>query len=386
MQKQQCHGWSRIIGLDLSKKTFTGCILSGEGFTKRRMINGGMGVDDKGYLYLISLIEEGDLVVMEAGSSSFCLARFLIDNSNADEVIVLNPANLRMIWDSQKKTDRADAIKLAQYCRDTRRENWATVSVPTDSEQAERSCITYYVDMKEEETMLFNRLFALFNTLGMPNIGKTKFREDPKLRREQTELLLTPYPMALETAVMLNERIDLLQLQLEVYDDRLRDICLSHPKQAVAWLSMPGIGLKNAATLVAYIGDGKRFQKADQLLNYTGLVPRQEQSGTVDRHCRISKRGNSAIRRNLVQGASVVTMMPPTCVLTKFAYRRKMMQQPHGKVMVSVASHMLRVGHALLRNGDVYDAVKTEEGMARFRQKLTSYKLQALIEFIPTKF
>ena len=40
---------------------------------------------------------------------------------------------------------------------------------------------------------------------------------------------------------------------------------------------MPGIGLVNAATLIAYIGDGSRFSKPEQLMNYAGLVPRINQ-------------------------------------------------------------------------------------------------------------
>ena len=49
---------------------------------------------------------------MEAGSSTFNLARYLLRNSGAVDVVVLNPANLRIIWDSQKKNDKADAMKM----------------------------------------------------------------------------------------------------------------------------------------------------------------------------------------------------------------------------------------------------------------------------------
>ena len=98
--------------IDLSKKTYSGCRLSGDGYVRRRNFTGKMTQEEDGYRRLLEEIEPEDLVIMEAGSSSFNLARFLMNSTEA-EIIVLNPAQLRLIWDSQKKTDKADAMKLA---------------------------------------------------------------------------------------------------------------------------------------------------------------------------------------------------------------------------------------------------------------------------------
>ena len=100
------HDWPAIIGLDLGKQTYSGCRLSGEGYAKRHNFTGKMTRGDDGYSCLLEKIGGEDLVIMEAGSSSFNLARFLNNSSKAD-VVVLNPAQLRLIWDSQRKTDKA---------------------------------------------------------------------------------------------------------------------------------------------------------------------------------------------------------------------------------------------------------------------------------------
>ena len=42
--------WSRIIGLDLSKATFKGCILYGEGFVQRKNFSGEMKRSSQIYL------------------------------------------------------------------------------------------------------------------------------------------------------------------------------------------------------------------------------------------------------------------------------------------------------------------------------------------------
>ncbi len=43
--------------------------------------------------------------------------------------------------------------------------------------------------------------------------------------------------------------------------------------------SIPGVGRKTAAVVVAYLDDPTRFQNARHVSAYAGLVPRQQQSG-----------------------------------------------------------------------------------------------------------
>ena len=373
--------WYRIIGLDLSKATFKGCILSGEGFVQRKNFSGEMKQDESGYVLINNTIQDGDIVMMEAGSSTFNLARYLLKNSKAKDVVVLNPANLRIIWDSQKKNDKADAMKIACIARDMRPEAWPRVSVPSEQEQSERSVITHWVFLRRQETMLFNRFFALFNSLGFPEIDKSLMKKDADFRIQTINDLLSFNELAFTDAIMLEQQISVVQNQLGFMEDRLRTICLNHPRQALAWLSIPGIGLINAATLIAYINDGSRFSKPDQLLNYAGMVPKQNQSGTVDIKGKITKRGCTAIRRSIVQGAQVVMQQPPVCDITKYAYRRKKECPFNGKVAVAVANRMLRTGLALLHHDDLYRPM-IENGFDRLRRKLAEYKLQALVPYL----
>ena len=373
--------WSRIIGLDLSKATFKGCILYGEGFVQRKNFSGEMRQDESGYVLIRNTIQDGDIVLMEAGSSTFNLARYLLRNSGAVDVVVLNPANLRIIWDSQKKNDKADAMKIACIARDMRPEAWPRVAVPSEQEQSERAVITHWVFLRRQETMLLNRFFALFNSLGFPEIDKGRMRSSADFMVQTVNDLLSFNELSFTDALMLEQQISIVQNQLGLMEDRLRAICLNHPRQALSWLSIPGIGLINAATLIAYINDGSRFSRPDQLLNYAGMVPKQNQSGTVDVKGRITKRGCTAIRRSIVQGAQVVMMQPPTCDLTRYAYRRKKECPFNGKVAVAVANRMLRTGLALLHHDDLYRPM-IENGFDRLRRKLAEYKLQALAAYL----
>ena len=369
------------MGLDLGKQTYSGCRLYGEGYAKRHNFTGKMTRGDDGYACLLEKICDGDLVIMEAGSSSFNLARFLM-NSTGAEIVVLNPAQLRLIWDSQRKSDKADAMKLACIGRDMRREAWPTVSVPSEEEQAERSTVSFHVFLKEDETAKFNRLFALFNSVGYPDIDKGRCKEDIEYRHALVDSLLTG--QAAEIARILNEGIDLIQLQIETVHNELVSICLKHPYEAIAWLSIPGIGLVNAATLIAYVGDGSRFSKPEQLMNYAGLVPRLNQSGITDIHGKVTKMGCRCVRRNIVQGASSILTHKynPSCPLSKFAYKKKKELTYHGKAAVAVANHMLRIGLALLHHHDIYCTAK-EDGCGKLKTKLAGYKLSALSAYLP---
>lgn len=373
--------WPAIIGLDLGKQTYSGCRLSGEGYAKRHNFTGKMTKDEQGYLQLLYQIEPGDLVIMEAGSSSFNLARFLMNSTEA-EIAVLNPAQLRLIWDSQRKTDKADAMKLACIGRDMRKEAWPAVSVPTEEEQAERSIVTFHVFLKKDETAKLNRLLAVFNAAGYPDIDKKRCREDIEYRHALADNLLTG--RAAKIASIINDGIDLVQLQLETVREELVSICLKHPYEAIAWLSMPGIGLVNAATLIAYVGDGSRFSKPEQLMNYAGLVPKLNQSGITDIHGKVTKMGCRCVRRNIVQGASSILThkYSPDCPLSKFAYRKKKELIYHGKAAVAVANHMLRIGLALLHHHDIYCTAK-EDNCEKLKAKFAGYKLSALASYLP---
>ena len=375
------HEWPAIIGLDLGKQTYSGCRLSGEGYVKRHNFTGKMTRGDDGYACLLEKISDGDLVIMEAGSSSFNLARFLMNSTEA-EIIVLNPAQLRLIWDNQRKTDKADAMKLACIGRDMRREAWPTVSVPSEDEQAERSAVSFHVFLKEDETAKFNRLFALFNSVGYPDIDKGRCKKDFEYRHALADSLLTG--QAAEIARILNDGIDLVQFQIESVEQELISICLAHPHEALSWLSMPGVWLVNAATLIAYVGDGARFSKPEQLMNYAGLVPRLNQSGITDIHGKVTKMGCRCVRRNIVQGASTILTHKynPSCPLSRFAYRKKKELIHHGKAAVAVANHMLRIGLALLHHHDIYCTAK-EDNCRKLKAKLAGYKLSALSAYLP---
>lgn len=67
--------------------------------------------------------------------------------------------------------------------------------------------------------------------------------------------------------------------------------------------ALRGMALVAAATLVAELGDMTRFVNPRQLMAYLGLVPSEHSSGKTRRQGGITKAGNGAARRVLIEAA-----------------------------------------------------------------------------------
>ncbi|GIO38991.1 hypothetical protein J41TS12_38520 [Paenibacillus antibioticophila] len=56
-------------------------------------------------------------------------------------------------------------------------------------------------------------------------------------------------------------------------------------------------------TLVVEIENFERFRSPAQLMSYLGLVPREQSSGITTKRGRLTKTGNSRVRRALIEAA-----------------------------------------------------------------------------------
>jgi transposase len=74
--------------------------------------------------------------------------------------------------------------------------------------------------------------------------------------------------------------------------------------------AMRGVALVVAVTVVAEVGDFRRFANARQLMAYLGLVPSEHSSGSTIRRGGITKAGNALARRVLIKGAWTYRMRP----------------------------------------------------------------------------
>jgi transposase len=84
--------------------------------------------------------------------------------------------------------------------------------------------------------------------------------------------------------------IDDLEVQIAQIEHKLKRIG-ADPAYVPLLMSAPGFGWITAFTVACEIGDINRFSSPVKLTGYTGLCPRVNQSGDVDRRGPVSKHG-----------------------------------------------------------------------------------------------
>jgi len=84
----------------------------------------------------------------------------------------------------------------------------------------------------------------------------------------------------------------------------------SFAPQFRALQALRGVSVIVAATLVAELGDLRRFAKPTKLMSYLGLTPSEYSSGSHTQRGAITKAGNSHVRRALIEAAWSARLTP----------------------------------------------------------------------------
>ncbi len=122
--------------------------------------------------------------------------------------------------------------------------------------------------------------------------------------------------------------------------------------------TIPGVGPAICATLIAEIGDIRRFERFDQLVAYVGVHPAEKSSGekgsNPETSWRMSKAGNAYLRTALYQLAVVGIQHNP---IIRAHYARKRAQ---GKSKMNAVGHCMKKGLAIIwgvwRSGEDFAA------------------------------
>lgn len=117
--------------------------------------------------------------------------------------------------------------------------------------------------------------------------------------------------------------------------------------------SIVGIGSTTATSILAEIGDIRRFPSSKQLIAYAGLDPRVKQSGTtLNRNTKLTKRGSPELRRCLFLCANTARRYDPEL---KAYYQNKRDQgKAYTPSVVAVAQKLTNRIYAVLTRQTPY--------------------------------
>jgi transposase len=162
---------------------------------------------------------------------------------------------------------------------------------------------------------------------------------------------------------MARAALDSLIAQLDTLTEEIRKL----ERQLLAWHradeisrrleTIPGVGIITATALAASVPDPTVFRNGRQFAAFLGLVPRQSSSGGKERLGRISKMGDSYLRRLLVVGATSVVRRAGRNPTATGAWMRGLLERkPARLVTVAAANKTARIAWAILARGETYRA------------------------------
>ena len=253
-------------------------------------------------------------VVMEAtGALAEETAGWLLSLDPTLHIAIVNPIQTSAFIRSlglRNKTDDLDAKALAQYGAQRKPGDW--MPMPPEF-QALRELTRTRTDLIGARTAMMLRL---------------------KDHKRLTKLV----PQAMRAVIRT------LDSQIARLDGAIQDHLEAHEileAQTQIGQSIKGIGLVTAATVLAEMGDLRRFPRSRQLTAFAGLSPRQYLSGTsVHGRSPMCKRGSGRVRAALFMAAVCAVRFNPDMAEV---YNRLIEKGKHKRVALGAVMRKLLV-------------------------------------------
>ena len=283
-----------VIGVDLGDTKHTICVTDKQGMILKEFAF----PNSRKHLLQLAADYPKALVALEVGTHSPWISRLLVEAGC--EVIVANARKLRAIYQNERKCDKLDAQMLAKLVR-------VDPSLLHPVQHASEQCQRDSLNLKLRDILVRQRVHIISSVRGvLKSLGLTTLCPStssyPTKAREALALeasILTSIEPALKALDALNE-------QIKAYDKAITLAIQERYPAAQLLMSIAGVGPITALSFVLVVDDPTRFEDVRDIGAYLGLVPRRDQSGDTDKDLPISKTGNQALRRLLVQCAQYI--------------------------------------------------------------------------------
>jgi len=334
------------VGLDVHLKYITVCILNHNGKVHQRCT-------------LHSIGEVVELLVSLPGPCQVCYEAstgygFVFEALSpvAKHIAVAHPGLLRLIYRSKKKNDRADALKLAKLLYI---DQVPTVHVPSSDIRAWRELITFRRKVVEKRTRAKNGIRGLLRSLGIkaPPAAKLWTRKGIKWLAElslDNSMHALKRDLLTEEVESLNGKLHRVEKELGRYAEKSVAVQLLR--------TIPGVGIRTAEAVAAFIDDPNRFPNSKRLGAYFGLVPMQDQSGNRNRLGHITREGSATVRHLLTEAVWQSVRRSPT--VKAYLERVKRDDPDRRKIaIVATAHYLIRVMWSMLKHNTMWKETVT---------------------------
>jgi transposase len=290
-------GARKFVGLDVHKERISVSVADAEGGDTRDL--GSIRTDAQAVAKVLKRLGSPAelLVVYEAGPTGYGLCRWLRAQGYRAEVIA--PSLVPRAPGERIKTDRRDAAKLARLAR-AGELHWVTV--PDERDEAMRDLTRAREDVVEARLRVRQQINALLLRHGVNFPGKTRWTAAHLRWLKQVQLKYPAQQLVLEESLQALAALDAMLNRLQAgIQGELADWRFASVVKAL--MALRGIAEIAAVTLVAEIGDIRRFAHPRELMAFLGLVPGEHSTGGRIRRGAITRAGNAHARRMLVEAA-----------------------------------------------------------------------------------
>lgn len=320
-----------MIGVDLAKNIFQVCGVNQAG---NEIFNKAM---NKKKLIELLLLKHPDVTVaMEACSGSNPLGRKL---EKHDFKVLLIPPNHVKPFVKGNKNDRNDAFAITEAAR---RPGMHFVR-PKTLEQTDLIQVHRLRERRiNDRTRMTNQIRGFLKEYRMTvpvGLNILKERLSKELSIEGTELTIDA-KLTLEDAYEEWLRLD---KSISKIDKRLSQM-IKNDEQTTRLMTLKGVGEVISSAFKAVIGDGTAYKNGRHCAANIGLVPKEHSSGGKQKLGGITKRGNSYLRKLLVQGANSVLAHASRSSDRLSSWAKKVKERRgHQIAVVAVANKMARI-------------------------------------------
>ncbi|MFB5188749.1 IS110 family transposase [Alicyclobacillus fastidiosus] len=290
---------TKFVGLDVSKDSIAVAVAD-EGRGEPRFL-GMYPHTVEAVRGLVKRLNEEDVELefcYEAGPTGYWLYRLL--RAMDMPCTVVAPSLIPVRQGDRVKTDRRDALKLAKLFRAG---ELVAVFVPNEENESLRDLVRAREDAVEDRTRARHRISKFL--LRHNRILQTKLRAWGAMHRRWLDSL--QWTDRREQVVFQEylHHLDEIEGRLERLEAAIHLEATESDRAPViqALQTLRGVAEVIATSLVAEVGEFRRFHNPKQLMAYAGLVPSESSSGVSRRQGRITKAGNAHLRRVLGEAA-----------------------------------------------------------------------------------
>lgn len=288
-------------------------------------------------------------VVYEAGYCGFWIHERFRDLGV--DCIVTNPADVPTSDKERRhKNDKVDAGKLV---RELQKGSLRAIYVPERVALEDRSLVRMRARFVRKQTRCKNQIKALLAFYGYKQFEDEESGPEHYWSRVYIcwiESIVMQRPSGQESLRMLLKELVFLRETIATMTKQIRRLSREerYQRRTLQLLTVPGIGLICAMTLLTELITIARFKSLDQLACYTGLIPGEHSSGETEIDTGMTSRRNPALRHLIIESAWFAKRQDPAMLLAFNELHKRMRSQ---EAIIRIARKLLnRVRYVLLHD------------------------------------